>query len=335
MHASGDSSLYPGVPSALPISPMTFGQALDRVFKLVKANLRLLLAIASVPAIVNAVMIVPMAVAVFSIVNPLHPSSPPQIGALLPLLIAMPFAYLLMILMYALYEPAASYAALQADAGVQVRCGQAYRLAWRKLGRYLWLMILRCLVVAAPVIVLAAIIGIAAAAIGMSKGHSNPSIVFALVPLVIACELGFAIYAVFALIWTAFCYPACVQEDITAAAAIARSFRLTRGARGRIFLLALTMYAIIYAASLVLEAVLAALAGLAVIVGIALHLAMNPWGTIGIGLGAVVLICTMYIVAACSMAGYSAAFAVLYRDQRRSKEGVAPVFAAGPEFGTP
>jgi len=332
---NGSAVPSPAAPSQA-LLPMTFGQALDRVFKLVKANLRLLLSIASVPAVVNSVLVVMMVAAMFSVVNPLHPSHPPHVGALLPLFLAMAVAELLVMLVYALYEPAASYAALQADAGVRVTCGQAYQLAWRKAGRYLWLMILRFLVVSGPVIVLAAIVGIAAAVVlGTSKGHADPSIVFALIPLVIAFELGFAIYAVFALIWMAFCYPACVQENLTAAASIGRSFRLTRGARGRIFLLALVIYAIVYAASLVLECILAALAGLAMIVGMVLRLAMNPWGYIGIGLGVLVLMCAMFFVAACSMAGYSAAFAVLYRDQRRSKDGVAPLFAPRPELETP
>lgn len=333
MSSPGNSLPQVPLPSSAggPI-PLTFGQAFDRVFRLVKGNLRLFLEIAAIPAGAAAALVAILFATLFSIVNPLHPPRPEEFAAhiahLVPLMIGIFVAELCLMLVYALYEPAAAYAALQADTGVKVTRREAYGRVWHKAGRYVWLMILRALVVSAPILAIAAIAGIGVAIIfATSKGHVDPGMAFVFLPFIVLAYLGFMIYVVFAMIWTAFCYPACVMENLTAASSIGRSFRLTRGAKGRIFLLAIVIYAILYAAMLVLECVLGVVAALAVLVGLVLHLQMNPWGYIGIGVGGVVFLVAIFFMSACSVAGYTSAFAVLYRDQRRCIEGVAPVFA--------
>jgi hypothetical protein len=59
------------------------------------------------------------------------------------------------------------------------------------------------------------------------------------------------------------------------------------------------------------------------LVGMLLHLAMAPWGYIGIGVGAVVFICAYLLWIACIWAAYTTLFAVVYRDQRLRLEGAA------------
>jgi hypothetical protein len=333
---SGPGNSLPPVQAAGGPIPLTFGQAFDRVFRLMRANLRLFLKIAAIPSGATAALAVIMFALMFSIVNPLHPPHPEElrhlVAHLVPLIAGVVVADVCLMLLYAIYEPAASYAALQADAGVEVTFGEAYGRVWYKAGRYLWLLILRALVVSAPIFVLAAIAGIGIAGFfAAGKGHVDPGMAIMFIPLIPLAYLGIMVYAVFALIWTAFCYPACVMENLTAASSISRSFRLTSGAKGRIFLLAIVIYAIIYAGFLVLELVLAFIGSLALIVGLVLHLPMNPWGWIGIGVGGVVLLVAIFFMSALSVAAYSTAFAVLYRDQRRCIEGVAPVFVVTAE----
>jgi len=54
--------------------------------------------------------------------------------------------------------PAASFAAMQADRGVVVSFRQAYRVAWSRFGRSLWLMILMVLCIMIPIMVVGALL---------------------------------------------------------------------------------------------------------------------------------------------------------------------------------
>lgn len=301
---------------------MTFGQALDRVFKLMKAHIKVFVAIASIPAAVYAAFFAVLTVGLLVVIQPWHKfdsgRSTPHLALELTLFIGlMLIAQFAVLFAYALYEPAASFAALQFDAGVTVTFREAYRRAWADFGRYLWLLILKGLIVSGPIFLLFLAIGCGMALVALhGNGHPDPNIMFLMVPLIVLFYAFAAVYLVLALIWLAFSYPACIAENLTAAQSIARSVRLTKGVRLRIFLLALVIYAISYAAGLVIECVLGLVGGVAFVLGIALHLAVNPWGFIGIGLAAILLFVVCFFYVAISWAGYTAAFAVLYRNQR-------------------
>jgi len=305
---------------------MTFGQALDRVFRLLRAKLRLFVAISTIPAAAMAIFFVPVFVFVIVVVHPWSQPDPAKFAMpSAPFVLAMSIAEIVMLVTYALYEPAISYAALQADAGVKVSFRDAYRRAWSKFGRYLWLMILKWLIMAAPILLLALVIGTGAVLISIhSGGHADPSVVFLLAPLILVLYAVIGAYMIVALIWLAFSYPACIQEDLTAAASISRSIGLTKGARVRILLLGAVLYAISYAAFLVFECVFAFVGGLVAVAGLALHLQMNPWGFVGIGAAGIVLLTAMALWSTCSMAAYSTAFALVYRHHRLWREGVLP-----------
>jgi hypothetical protein len=115
-----------------------------------------------------------------------------------------------------------------------------------------------------------------------------------------------------------------VAEDVSAWQGLKRSNHLTNGAKGRIFLLALLIYAIAYAAFLVVEMIILFLGAMIALVGMLLHLTMAPWGYIGIGAGILVFLCVYLLWYACIWAAYTTLFAVVYHDQRLRLEGVAP-----------
>jgi hypothetical protein len=144
----------PGIPAPLYISTsappppgaLTFGQILDRIFHLMRSNFRLFVGIASVPAAGIAAFYALMIAAVLSVVKPWQqPTSIPALSTMCWILGVVFIFYLLLMAIYALYEPAASYAALQANAGVNATFRQAWAVAWHKAGRYIWLSILRLL----------------------------------------------------------------------------------------------------------------------------------------------------------------------------------------------
>jgi fatty acid desaturase len=102
--------------------------------------------------------------------------------------------------------------------------------------------------------------------------------------------------------------------------AIKRSGVLTHGAKGRIFLVLLIVYAISYVAIMILYAVglfvfaIAALAGMG-------HAGLTSPVTITLAvIGVLVVLALVLLWSAVLMAAYSVAFAVFYRDQCLRKQ---------------
>lgn len=147
-------------------------------------------------------------------------------------------------------------------------------------------------------------------------------------PLFMLLYVGWAVYAVLLMLRLVLAVPASVTEDLSAWRSLRRSNQLTNGAKGRIFLLGLLIYAIAYAAFLVVEVVIFFLAAMAALVGMMLHLAMAPWGYIGIGVGVTVFACAYLVWIAAAASTYCTLFAVVYQDQRLRLNGAAPAAAS-------
>ena len=311
---------------AAPRGPMTFGQILDRIFQLMRANWRLFVGIALAPAAGIIAYYAVVIAAFFPALKPLILQQQPHLSLMTMVWFAVTYVLgiVLMVVIYALYEPAAVYAALEANAGTRVTIGKAWAVAWRKAGRYIWLAILRALIVMLPIMVFGGVIaGTVGISLARGQGGSNPYAMIMLFPLLMLFYVGAMVYAVLVMLRLVLAVPACVAEDVSAWTAIRRSNQLTYGAKGRLFLLALLMYAIAYAAFLVVEMAIFFVGAIAVLVGMALHLTMAPWGYIGIGVAAVVFACAYLLWMACIAAAYSTLFALVYQDQRLRMEGVA------------
>ena len=332
-------SLPPQPPPFYPPSfGMTLGQALERVSRLLRANLRPFIAIGAYPfAIFIALESLVFGVLFLAGLLPHLPPTPgsvPQYSA--STLWAFGGAYILFLpifaLMYGLYYGASTWAALQSDNGLAFTAAQAYRHSWSRIGRYTWLLILRSLIIAAPMIVLVIVCGIAALALGITAATSNnsPTAFLLLIPLFALGYLGFLVWAVLMSLRLSLAFPACVHEEITTGQALRRSGILTRGAKGRIFLALLVIYAIAFIALLVLELVgfifFAIFA--AVSAGSANHVSLLAIAMIAIVCLAVSVF--LLVWTAMLMAAYSITFAVFYRDQcfRQNPPAFAPPPAA-------
>jgi hypothetical protein len=321
------SPIPPAFPSTnVPRGAMTFGQILDRVLQLMRANWRLLVGIALVPGAGMIVYFGVIFAALFPVLRPVMLHQTPQFSVMtiVWLSAAYIFGVILMIVICALYEPAGVYAALEANTGTRVGFRKAWAVAWSKAGRYIWLAILRALIVMLPIVVFGAVIvGTVGLSMARGRGGMDPSVMIVIFPLLMLFYLGAMVFAVLVMLRLVLAVPACVAEDLSAWKGIRRSNQLTKGAKGRIFLLFLLIYAIAYAAFLVAEVVLFFVGAMVALVGMLLHLAMAPWGYIGIGVGAVVFICAYLLWIACIWAAYTTLFAVVYRDQRLRLEGAA------------
>ena len=117
-------------------------------------------------------------------------------------------------------------------------------------------------------------------------------------------------------------FPATVFEDLTAWQAIKRSGILTRGAKGRIFLVLLVIYAATYLAILLLMsgAALMGALGFLVFSGMHLHPSTPAFWVLAV-LGGIAFLAVMVLFMAASWAGYATTFAVLYNDQRLRIDG--------------
>jgi len=326
------SALPPASSSGVPAGPMTFGQILDRVYHLLRANLKLFLGISAVPGVACLVCYALMFAGVFFVVKPWHRQAPPTFTPMAGLMLAASgLVCVVMMVMSALYEPAACYAALQANAGSKATTREAWGVALAKAGRYLWLAILRALVVAAPLIAVAVAVAVVTIhTMQQSHGQVSPDRAMLIVPIMMLVEAVWLVYFTFVMIRLAVAYPASLAENLTAWPSLVRSNRLTKGGRGRIFLVALLLYAITYAAAIVLEMAVMILAGLGMLVGFILHLTLVPWAYVGGGVLGVILLITFFLYTACTWSAFEISFAVFYHDQRLRNEGVPPAACERP-----
>ncbi len=314
----------PPASPVVPVAPMSFGQILDRVFRLLRAHWKPfagigLLPIGTVVAIEGLFFGSMFLAGVFR-----HPPAQPNPAVILS--ITIPFFLIFipaMFLMYGLYYGASNYAALEADHGRAVTTGAALRHAWSRIGRYIWLLVLRTLIVAIPIVVLVAAVLVGWAAV-VRNGNANPAALFFLIPLAILFYLGAFVYAILMGLRLSLAFPACIQEGLTAVQAIKRSGVLTQGAKGRIFLILLVIYAIGYALVMALYAIGLFVFAIVALAGAANFQHMTPLGYAVLGLLGLCGVALVMLWSVLLMAAYSIAFAVFYRDQRLRKDGAPP-----------
>jgi len=323
---------YPPTPALPPsgyVFPMSFGQILDRIFRLVRSHLRPFLAIGMFPIGVMFAIFVAIIVALYLGGVFVRPPAQPSAAAILWIAVPADLLFIpVMFVMYGLFYGASTYAALQADHDVEVTAGEAFSHAWSKLGRYVWLMVLRSLIVSIPIVLVALAVGVGGLMLGLfpKGGNPDPAALFFLIPLFILFYLGAIVYAILMSLRLSLAFPACVHENITAMQSIKRSGVLTHGAKGRIFLVLLVIYAISYVAMMILYVVGLFAFAIAAFAGAASHASLTSPTTIALAVaGGLAVIVVVLVLSAILMAAYSVAFAVFYRDQCLRNQGPPPM----------
>lgn len=241
--------------SALPIppyGPMRLGQILDRVFRLLRANSRSLIGIALVPGLTMFIIYAAAFVALGpSFISAIRGEKPEPTFHLIAISSAIFFPIMLVyLLVFAVYLAAASYAAVLADCSVRVTFGEAYRVAWSRAGHYVLLALSIYAITFLPALLLEIPVIVSTTLMGANKTLNPIMIVFFpfLFFLVFAAFVAGALVA----LRLSLAFSASVFESLKVKEAIKRSWALTRGALGRIFLVALVIYAAIYIATMVL-----------------------------------------------------------------------------------
>jgi len=318
--------VLPGVAPDGSQGPMTFGQILERVLRLTRDHFRPFAAIGAalfgvLLAFYGVFFGVLYAAGVFR-----QPPAQPNTAAMLWIVFPMGLVFLPgMALLSGLYYGAANYASLQADHGLKITAVEALRHGWNKIGRYTWLLLLRGLIVAIPMVICALLAMGGALLLGLlHSANATSAALFLLIPLGVLLYLGSMVYAIIMSLRLSLAFPACIQEGLTAGQAIKRSGELTRGAKGRIFLVLLVIYAISYAFMMVVYIAGLLLFAIGALTGMGHWNSTSPLTIVPIVLACLAGVALMLLWAALLMAAYSTAFAVLYRDQCLRKSGWQP-----------
>jgi hypothetical protein len=304
------------------VRPLTFGETLDRIWRILRQRVMLFAAIGMVPLGVLVLCVGAM----FGILYALGDFPQPQTAqapakAVAGMFVAIGIAMIPMMAVFAIFQAAACHAALAVSRGFEATWAGAYRTALRHAGRYAWLMLLCSLVISAPELVIFALCGIAGVA---TSGNGSPVAWFLAIPLIMLGYAGAVVYLVWMLLRVALAFPVAAAENLSATEAMRRSFLLTRKAKGRIFLVMLVMYAITYAGMMAAELVILAIAGVLELIGLAIHLHPGQAVSIaGITVGGLAGMGMFLVVMALTYSAYAISLSVLYEDQVIRANGTA------------
>jgi hypothetical protein len=308
--------------------PLTTGKILDHIWVLLKANWKLYVALGSVP--MGAMVL--MEAGVFGVLFAAG-AFPPQAGTtpmppemvrrmvwiIGPLVLLLDLVFLAV---YALFQGATCFTALEANRGGATTFSRAWGQAWGRLGRYAWLGFVKALCLGAPMVLCFLIIGIISAVFAVSKhGGLGQDGVFVLISIFLVAFLATPVYGIWMALKLALAFPACVHEDIPGWESMKRSNFLTQHAKGRIFLVMLVVYALTYAAMFALEMVGFLLLSVGSLVAMALHLQWNSFLAIaGITIGGLAVLAAFVALFGLSMSSVAVALSVIYDDQRARLE---------------
>lgn len=224
------------------LHPLTLGEVLDRTAQLYRLRFLVYFGIGVIPAgtllVFAAAVFVILAWAGSPDANGISSIAGNVVALVLTLivgLLAVPACFGTTALGWA----AMSHAAAKAFLGEPISIREAYRSAWARGWRYLWLCLLEVLIVAvvpAGVLMLAMPMSAGLAILARMSGlgsAANPLLGGGVFLLFAA--LG--VYAIWMLLRLCLAFPASVVEQLTAWGAIKRGSNLSKGTKGRLFLL--------------------------------------------------------------------------------------------------
>ena len=226
--------------------PLSLGEILDRTVQLYRRNFPLLLGISFLPAAVDVLITGSGSIFLTSQAPQLQTSPSVQtfvafFGAIAGFLfIGIP----LLAAIFSLALSALNYTAFQRSHGVAVTIREAYAYAFRHLWRYLGIFALQLLFAAViPCAVFAGLIFIGAM-LSTLAATSGAGPALAILAGILAFVLVIALIVAAVSIWLRFClaFPVCVTEQTRVWPSLQRSNRLTKGSRGRIFVMYLLVF---------------------------------------------------------------------------------------------
>lgn len=298
------------------LRPLTVGEILDRTAHLYRTNFTLFAGISSVYA--GAVLALGLAqIGVLELAK----ARQAQLGWISAALIILQLV--LMFVLGGLQVAANNRAVAWVHLGQPASVRRAYAGVLPKSGRYVWLMTILMFLIGWPIALIysgfiaaiaiwvrplskTAVAGATGAAAGGNQQANNVLIVMLSLVFVGLLAVGLA-YAVVIGLRYALAVPACVVEDLKARQAIRRSIGLSKGARGRIFLLGLLVFIIQFG-------IVAATQGFFVVLSVKHHGQLAAWTRV---IQQLVAFATNTFIGPM----YATGLMLFYYDQRVRKEG--------------
>ena len=223
--------------------PLSLGEILDRTVQLYRRNFLLFIAIALLPAAFDVLVSGGAGIYFTSAAPAFKGSGPEATQALVIFFIVFAlFVFIcipLLVGVFSLSLSALNYAALRCNRGEAVTVREAYAHSFRQFWRYLGILSLQILfagvIPGAAFTIIIMIFGMLAAIAATSGGGKATSVVAGLLILL----FFIVVIAVAIWIWLRYClaFPACITEEKKAWPAMQRSVQLSKGSRGRIFVM--------------------------------------------------------------------------------------------------
>jgi hypothetical protein len=305
--------------SATPVPaylPRTFSQILDRLYRIVRADLRTHLGIALLPAsalfLGYGSLVVLWTLTFFrSAMDGRQLFAGSHGFVIFGAFLGFMLVYLVVL---GLFFAAASYAAVRADYGLPITVRQAYAVAWGRAGHFVRLLLSMYGLCFAPALLLEAVMAGLVSEVISSK-QFPPSLI-AIIPVGALLLLATLAAGVFACLRLSLAFPASVFESLDIRNSIKRSWALTRGAIGKIFLTILAVYAVIYIATMIVMMIVMFVAMIGSLASSTfLHLSPNAVKALVVCAVAGYLI-LMSVFSACSWTGFATGLSIIYNDQR-------------------
>jgi hypothetical protein len=303
--------------------PLNLGEILDRTVQLYRDRFLVYLGIAIIPSGVLLIfgggtflVLAWLGSRPGAIATPINSATTMALGFIVLGVISLP-VLAVALGVSSLSTAAMNLAAAGALAGTRPTIRGSFAEAWRRGWQYVWLYFLEALIVwGAPLIVwTGAVMVMTFIVVGVGRG-AGAQAAGALVGLMTFAGLAaLAGYAIWMLLCVGLAFPGCVVEKISAWNALRRSFRLSKGTRGRIFVLYLLGAVLGWISSLVVLVIFA--------IAVAVIPGMNsPQKAQTAGMAMIFLIYgSSFAVQACFKPVYAIALMLFYYDQRIRNEG--------------
>jgi hypothetical protein len=285
------------------LRPLTLGEILDRTAQLYRTNFLLFAGIYAVYAGVVMVLNVAQIGLTSWLIGP-HPT-----GELLLLSGTANLVRGVLIFLFAGAVVAAiNRAVAWVHLGTPATIRGAYKSIMPRLGRYLWLMTLTTFYICAPLLLLVVIIPLGIFLIpGIASGGAGSMAAVGLIALVALLLIPWLVYAILMGLRYSLAVPACVMENLKARDAIRRSIQLSKGARGRIFLLLLLVLVLAFGIGMLTQSFLVVL--------VIKH--QGQIGPVPLAISQIIAFFTNTFLGPI----YAAGLTLFYYDQRVRKEG--------------
>jgi hypothetical protein len=304
-----------------PLRPSTLGEILDRTAQLYRSRFLVFLGISLVPTGVTLALAFVVALFVgwwsWSGASSVSETTGYALVGVFSIMVALVALPILLGAM-ALATAAMVHAVSRVYLGETTTIREAYKTIWRRGWRYGWLAILQAFFIfIAPMIVwtVSVILASVLAALAAKAGMGSIAGGFLVGLIVVLAMIGLVGYMIWMGLRLSLAFPACVVEQSTAWSAVKRAALLSKGTKGRIFLLFLLVWA------------LGVLLSMAITIPMTIMIAMIPAmkGAQHAQAASIVLVFVMYgaafAVGALVKPVYGIALTLFYYDQRIRNEG--------------